>query len=175
MKRLPGPSERVVRCPASRCSLGPGWNGSPDGPEGPRLGPARAPPDDRDREIAVLRRELVATREQQQSTIEQHDATTEELRSANEEVLSSNEELQSTNEELETAKEELQSINEELTTRQRSASEPERGVEPAQRRPGQLPGQRQRADRRRGHRPPHPAIHAGGGEAPEPAVHRRRP
>jgi len=75
-----------------------------------------ATPEEKDREIAQLRRDLVAAKDYLQSVIEQQDAANEELKSASEEILSSNQELQSTNEELETSKEELESANEELTT-----------------------------------------------------------
>jgi len=75
-----------------------------------------ATPEDKEREIAQLRRDLVSAKDYLQSVIEQQDAANEELKSASEEILSSNEELQSTNEELETSKEELESANEELTT-----------------------------------------------------------
>ncbi len=76
------------------------------------------PPGDneKDREIARLRRDLSSTKTYLQTLIEERDARNQELVSANEEIQSSNEELQSINEELETAKEELQSQTEELQT-----------------------------------------------------------
>ncbi len=72
--------------------------------------------DEKDKEIARLRRDLASTKTYLQTLIEERDARNQELVSANEEIQSSNEELQSINEELETAKEELQSQTEELQT-----------------------------------------------------------
>ena len=72
--------------------------------------------EDRDRELAEVKKDLIRTRDYLQAIIQEHETTHEELKAANEEAQSSMEELHSTNEELETAKEELQSTNEELVT-----------------------------------------------------------
>ena len=59
--------------------------------------------------------------------------------------------------------------------RQRGAARPQRGAEPRQQRSRQPAGQRPDRHRHRRGRPAHPALHADGGEGPQPHPARRRP